>query len=97
MHLRVAYGSSVPWKGRRQERRFGIAMGTSLMKTSAPPLGPLRALGIVLLKGPRGALFPMSEVALYCPTACALRRVWYKAACVRACASVRIPGRMPGA
>ena len=39
--------------------------GTSLIKNSPHPQGVHRALGIVLLKGPRGSRFLMSEVSLY--------------------------------
>ena len=36
--------------------------GTLLIRNSTPPKDHHRALGIVLLQGPRGALFLMSEV-----------------------------------
>ena len=39
--------------------------GTSPMRNSPPPEDHHRALGIFLLKGPRGALFLMSEVPLH--------------------------------
>jgi hypothetical protein len=38
--------------------------GTSLIRNTPPTWGHRRALGIVLLQGPRGALFLMSEVPL---------------------------------
>jgi len=38
---------------------------TSLIRNSPPPQGHQRALDMVLLKGPRGARFLMSEVPLY--------------------------------
>ena len=38
--------------------------GTSPIRNSTPPWDQYRALGIVLLQGPRGALFFMSEVPL---------------------------------
>ena len=38
--------------------------GTSLTRKRTPPYEHHRALGMVLLKGPRGALFLMSEVPL---------------------------------
>ena len=38
--------------------------GTSLVRNRTPPKGPHRALGIVLLQGPRGRRFLMSEVPL---------------------------------
>ena len=44
---------------------FGGYRGTSLIRNSTPPQDHHRALGIVLLKGPRDALFLMSEVPLY--------------------------------
>ena len=34
-------------------------------ETAPPPQGPPRAIGMVLLQGPRGALLLMSEVPLY--------------------------------
>ena len=37
---------------------------TSLIRNSPPPQDHYRALGIVLLQGPRGARFLMSEVPL---------------------------------
>jgi hypothetical protein len=40
-------------------------MDTSLIRNSPTPWGFHRALGIVLLKGPRGALFLMGEAPLY--------------------------------
>ena len=39
--------------------------GTSLIRNSPPPQDHHRILGIVLLQGPRGALFLMSEVHLH--------------------------------
>ena len=39
--------------------------GAALIRNSPPPLVFHRALGIVLLKGPTGALFLMGEVPLY--------------------------------
>ena len=39
--------------------------GTSLIRNSPPPRDRHRALGTVLLQGPWGALFLMSEVPLY--------------------------------
>ena len=39
--------------------------GASLIRNCPPPPDHHRALGIVLLKGPRGVLFLMSEVPLY--------------------------------
>ena len=44
--------------------RVSSYRGTSLIRNSTPPWGHHRALGIVLLYGPRGALFLMSEVPL---------------------------------
>ena len=38
---------------------------TSLIRNSTPPYGQHRALGTVLLKGPRGTLFFTSEVPLH--------------------------------
>jgi hypothetical protein len=50
-----------------RQRAHGISvLGYLADKKQPPPLGPLiRALGIFLLQGPRGALFLMSEVPLY--------------------------------
>jgi len=43
----------------------GMDRGTSLIINSPPPQGHHRALGIILLQGPRGSRFLMSEVLLY--------------------------------
>ena len=39
--------------------------GTSLIRNRTPPEGPNRALGIVLVLGPRGRRFLMGELPLY--------------------------------
>ena len=43
---------------------FADYRGTSLIRNRPPPYDHHRALGMVLLQGPRGALFLMSEVPL---------------------------------
>jgi len=48
----------------RMDCTWGSYRGTSLIRNSPHPQGHHRALGIVLLYGPRGALFLMSEVPL---------------------------------
>ena len=49
---------------RNQDELYRVAhyRGTSLIRNSPPLYDHHTSLGIVLLKGPRGALFPMSEV-----------------------------------
>ena len=42
-----------------------IYRGSSLIRNSSPPKDHHRALGIVLLQGPRETLFLMSEAPLY--------------------------------
>ena len=55
---------------RKRTRLRQSCRGTSLVRNSPPPQDRHRALGIVLLYGPRGALFLMSEVPLYLPRHC---------------------------
>ena len=45
--------------------RLGSYRGTSLIRKRTPPQGRHMSLGIVLVKGPRGWRFLMSEVPLY--------------------------------
>ena len=40
--------------------------GASLIRNSPPPYDPPRTPDIVLLQGPKGALFLMSEAPLWC-------------------------------
>ena len=42
-----------------------LYLGTSLIRNTSPPRTPLRALGMVLLKSPRGRRFLLGEVPLY--------------------------------
>jgi len=48
-----------------KRRQAALYTGTSLMRNSPSPWGHHRAVGIVLLQGPRGALFLMSEAPMY--------------------------------
>ena len=50
---------------RRARLESALYRVTSPIRNSSPPSDHHRALGIVLLQGPRGALFLMSEVPLY--------------------------------
>ena len=43
---------------------------TSLIRNSPPPLDYRRALGIILLQGPRGGCFLMGELPLWASYAC---------------------------
>ena len=47
--------------------REAISVFPDVIEHSPPPQHLHRSLGIVLLQGPRGALFLMSEVPLYVP------------------------------
>jgi len=48
--------------------RKALYRGISLIRDINPLQGHHRALGIVLLQSPKGALFLMSEVSLYRPS-----------------------------
>jgi len=61
--LRHSRGSLSHTHAQPGEMRY---RGTSLIRNSAPPQDHHRALGIVLLQGPRRRVFLMSEIPLYC-------------------------------
>ena len=61
MHLYIKKVAKKGWLSRWDAAGY---RGTSLIRNSPPPEGHHRALGIVLLLGPAGRLFLMSEVPL---------------------------------
>ena len=51
--------------GPRRRSKSAFLQGYLAQKKRPPPKDPRRALGIVLLQGPRGRRFLMGEVPLY--------------------------------